>query len=179
MAKKTKVTKARSWSPRRSNQIVGDTAKTGRSSWSGFDVEKAIKNGRILFFKERVLNVPASRQEARSVQTGVAKEASPGKNFPHGEQNPPAKRYLSVKQVVQRLNHAVSGKLIYKLVATGKLKANKTTGKVLVEEDSLAELMEGTRSAGQVPQVAPPPKRPRGQPRGGAKGSGKKRIELW
>lgn len=70
------------------------------------------------------------------------------------------KSYLSVKQVVRRLNGAVSAKLVYKLIATGKLRANRATGKVLVEEDSLVELMEGGRPP-PVPE-APPPRPGRG-----------------
>lgn len=74
------------------------------------------------------------------------------------------KRYLSVKQVVAALNGAVSAKLIYKLIAQGKLRVNRATGKVLVEEESLAELMEG-KPAPPIPELPPPPQRPRGRPR--------------
>lgn len=80
------------------------------------------------------------------------------------------KSYLSVRQVVERLNGAVSAKLVYKLIATGKLRANRATGKVLVEEESLAELMEGKAVAG-VPEQPPPARRGRfGR---------KKDAELW
>jgi hypothetical protein len=75
------------------------------------------------------------------------------------------KSFLSVKQVVARLNGAVSAKLVYKLVAQGKLRANRATGKVLVEEDSLVELLEGKPRGPPVPEEPPPPRRPRGRPR--------------
>jgi excisionase family DNA binding protein len=81
------------------------------------------------------------------------------------------KSYLSVKQVVERLNGAISVKLVYKLIEQGKLRANRATGKVLVEEDSLIELMEGPPKP-VVPEMLPPPQRPRGRPR-------KKTVELW
>jgi hypothetical protein len=74
------------------------------------------------------------------------------------------KSYISVRQVVQRLNGAVSVKLIYKLVGQGKLRGNRATGKLLVEEDSLVELMEGNRKPA-VPEEPSPPVRPRGRPR--------------
>jgi hypothetical protein len=81
------------------------------------------------------------------------------------------KSYLSVKQVVERLNGAISVKLVYKLIEQGKLRANRATGKVLVEEDSLVELMEGPRKP-VVEEEPPPPKRPRGRPR-------KQEMPLW
>lgn len=80
------------------------------------------------------------------------------------------KSYLSVRQVVQRLNGAVSVKLVYKLIAEGKLRANRATGKVLVEENSLIELMEGPAKP-EVEEMLPPPQRPRGRP--------KKEMQLW
>ncbi|GEM_PF-3672543 len=80
------------------------------------------------------------------------------------------KSYLSVRQVVQRLNGAVSVKLVYKLIAEGKLRANRATGKVLVEEDSLIELMEGPAKP-EVDEMPPPPQRPRGRP--------KKQMQMW
>lgn len=79
------------------------------------------------------------------------------------------KTYLSVKQVVHRLNGAISVKLVYKLIDQGKLRANKATGKVLVEEDSLIELMEG-KPKPVMPELPPPPIRPRGRP---------KKVPLW
>lgn len=78
------------------------------------------------------------------------------------------KSLLSVKQVVQRLNGSVSSKLVYKLIAAGKLRANRELGKVLVEEDSLVELLEGRKR--DLPPETPPP-RPRTRK---AKG-----IDLW
>lgn len=75
------------------------------------------------------------------------------------------KSYLSVEQVVKRLNGAVSGKLVYKLVATGKLRGNRATGKLLIEEDSLVELMGGQARPPPVPELPPPPQRPRGRPK--------------
>lgn len=74
------------------------------------------------------------------------------------------KSYLSVKQVVAKLNGAVSAKLVYSLCGQGKLRCNKATGKVLVEEDSLVELLEGPAKPA-VPEEPPPPTRPRGRPR--------------
>jgi hypothetical protein len=74
------------------------------------------------------------------------------------------KSYISVKQVVARLNGAISVKLVYALIAKGKLRSNRATGKLLVEEDSLVELMDGpTRPV--VPEEPPPPRRPRGRPK--------------
>jgi excisionase family DNA binding protein len=81
------------------------------------------------------------------------------------------KSYLSVKQVVERLNRAISVKLVYKLIEQGKLRANRATGKVLIEEDSLVELMEGSAKE-PVPELSPPPQRPRGRP-------SKQQMRLW
>lgn len=61
------------------------------------------------------------------------------------------------------------GKLVYKLAAQGKLRVNRATGKLLIEEDSLIELMAGPPD---VPSEPPPPVRPRGRPK-------KDRIRLW
>lgn len=69
------------------------------------------------------------------------------------------KTYLSARQVVARLNGAISVKLVYKLCSQGKLRCNRATGKVLIEEDSLVELMEG-KPKPTVPEEPPPqPKR--------------------
>ncbi len=81
------------------------------------------------------------------------------------------KSYLSVKQCVARLNGAVSSKLLYKLIAQGKLRVSRSTGKVLVEEDSLVELVEGPPRP-TVPELPPPPVRPRGRPK-------KEKLKLW
>jgi hypothetical protein len=81
------------------------------------------------------------------------------------------KNYLSVRQVVERLNNAVSIKLIYKLVGQGKLRGNRATGKLLIEEDNLIELLEGPpKPAAQ--EEPPPPQRPRGRPR-------QAKMDLW
>lgn len=70
------------------------------------------------------------------------------------------KRWLSVKQAVAALNNAVSSKLIYRLVAQGKLAANKALGKILIDEESLLRLLE------PLPvETPPPPQRPRGRPK--------------
>lgn len=81
------------------------------------------------------------------------------------------KSFLSAKQVVQRLNGAISVKLVYALVARGKLRANRATGKLLIEEDSLEELLAGPARPPPAPEEPPPPKRPRGRP--------KKQQALW
>jgi hypothetical protein len=81
------------------------------------------------------------------------------------------KSFLSAKQVVERLNRAISVKLVYKLIAQGKLRANRATGKVLIEEESLEELMGKARGP-PVPEEPPPPRRPRGRPK-------KQPAELW
>ncbi len=60
------------------------------------------------------------------------------------------KSYLSVRQCVARLNGAVSIKLIYALVKKGRLRANRALGKLLVEEDSLLELLN------EEPTLPPP-----------------------
>jgi hypothetical protein len=73
------------------------------------------------------------------------------------------KSYLSVRQVVQRLNGSISVKLVYKLISNGKLRGNRATGKVLVEEDSLTELMEGKPRAPTVPDARPQPRQRRQQ----------------
>ena len=83
------------------------------------------------------------------------------------------KSFLSAKQVVARLNGAISLKLVYSLVAQGKLRANRATGKLLIEEDSLVELMEGKPRGPPVPEEPPPLQRPRGRP------NRKKVMELW
>lgn len=75
------------------------------------------------------------------------------------------KSYISVKQVVGRLNGAISVKLVYALIAKGKLRVNRAMGKMLVEEDSLIELMEGSPRAAPQPEEPPPPVRPRGRPK--------------
>jgi len=85
------------------------------------------------------------------------------------------KSYLSVKQVVERLNNAISAKLVYRLIDKGKLRANRETGKILVEEDSLLELMEGKPKPSETaPQPSPPPALPRPRRR-----KGKQKLELW
>ncbi len=83
------------------------------------------------------------------------------------------KTYLSARQVVKLLNGAVSVKLIYKLISQGKLRANRNTGKLLIEEDSLVELMEGKPRGPPVPEEPPPPVRKRGRPK---KNGG---VTLW
>lgn len=81
------------------------------------------------------------------------------------------KSFLSVKQVVQRLNGAVSVKLIYRLCAQGRLRCNRRLGKLLIEEDSLVELLDPPRPP-PAPEEPPPPRRPRGRPK-------KQGLELW
>jgi hypothetical protein len=78
------------------------------------------------------------------------------------------KSYISVRQVVERLNSSISVKLVYKLIAAGKLRVNRSTGKVLVEEESLVELMEGSPRAPPVPETPPPRRTQR-----------KETVELW
>lgn len=78
------------------------------------------------------------------------------------------KSYLSVRQVVERLNGSISVKLVYKLIAAGKLRVNRSTGKVLVEEDSLVELMEGRPRPPPVPETPPP-----------ARKQQKEKVNLW
>jgi hypothetical protein len=82
------------------------------------------------------------------------------------------KSFISVKQVVQRLNGAISVKTVYKLVGLGKLRSNRATGKLLIEEDSLIELMEGQPRPSPPPEEPPPPRRPRGRPK-------KNPMPLW
>lgn len=79
------------------------------------------------------------------------------------------KVYLSVKQAVKRLNRSVSAKLIYVLIARGKLRVNRNLGRILIEEDSLIELMAGPP---EVPSEPPPPVRARGRPK-------KDKMPLW
>lgn len=82
------------------------------------------------------------------------------------------KSFLSAKQCAAKLNNSVSVKLIYKLVSQGRLRGNRATGKLLIEEDSLVELMEGKQRGPPIPEEPPPPVRPRGRPK-------KKVMELW
>jgi hypothetical protein len=74
------------------------------------------------------------------------------------------KSYISIKQVVARLNGVISIKLVYALIAKGKLRSNRATGKLLVEEDSLVELMDGPPKP-IVPEEPPPHRRPRRRPK--------------
>ena len=60
--------------------------------------------------------------------------------------------YLSVKQVRERLNGAVSTRLVYKLIESGKLRVNRSLGKVLVLEESLERLLE----SGELGAVSDP-----------------------
>ena len=61
------------------------------------------------------------------------------------------KSFISAKQVVARLNGAISVKTVYKLVGQGKLRSNRATGKLLIEEESLIELMEAKPRAPPAP----------------------------
>jgi hypothetical protein len=58
----------------------------------------------------------------------------------------------------------ISVKLVYKLIAQGKLRGNRATGKLLVEEDSLIQLMEGAPKP-EVSEELPPKQKPRGRPK--------------
>jgi hypothetical protein len=82
------------------------------------------------------------------------------------------KSYLSARQVVQRLGGAISVKLVYKLCGQKKLRCNRNLGKVLVEEDSLVELLEGR------PRPPPPPEEPPPKRRVNRKNPGIE-MELW
>ena len=59
-----------------------------------------------------------------------------------------------------RLNDTISVKLVYKRMVQ-KLRAHRALEKVLIEENSLVELMEAARPA--IPELPPPSVRPRGQ----------------
>ena len=120
----------------------------------------------------------ATAQRSPSANTSTADSELPESLAPLANQSrsnlaqvAAMKRYLSVKQVVETLNGAVSVKLIYKLIAQRKLRVNRATGKVLVEEESLIELMQGKPTT-PVPELPPPRQRPRGRPR-------KNEAELW
>ena len=80
------------------------------------------------------------------------------------------KRYLSVRQVAERLNNAVSVKQIYKLIAVGRLRVNRQLGKLLVEEDSLIELLNGEATPPPRSEAAALPVQPRRR---------KGQIDLW
>lgn len=82
------------------------------------------------------------------------------------------KRYISAKQAVQLLNGSISVKTVYKLCSQGKLRANRATGKILIEEDSLIELMEGPPRPPPPPEEPPPKRRPPGRPK-------KNPLPLW
>lgn len=75
------------------------------------------------------------------------------------------KNYLSARQVVERLGGGISVKLVYALIKKGKLRANRNLGKILIEEDSLIELMEP-----RAPPEEPPPKK---------KDRQKVKLDLW
>jgi hypothetical protein len=83
------------------------------------------------------------------------------------------KAYLSARQVVQRLNGAISVKLVYQLIQAGKLRANRATGKILIEEESLEQLMADPVEP-TTPSEPPPPVRRRGRPKKQVAS-----IELW
>lgn len=82
------------------------------------------------------------------------------------------KSYLSARQVVQRLNGAISVKQVYKLISQGRLRVNRNLGKLLIEEDSLVELLEGK------PRPPPPPEEPPPKQRVSRKNPGVE-LELW
>lgn len=69
-------------------------------------------------------------------------------------------KYLSVRQVWDRLNRAISQKQIYNYVRSGRLHSTRAFGKVLILESSLdALLAEGEKKTGGVvdtPPVNPP-----------------------
>ncbi|MBA4190275.1 MAG: hypothetical protein C0467_20000 [Planctomycetaceae bacterium] len=162
---------------RSSAWIVGGDTKIPFSALLGIQRIEKIESGQST--AESPSYKPSRSQKApRPAIVDVEPEPSPERDAYAGGRNN-LKRYLSVKQVVQRLNNAVSIKLIYKLIATGKLRANKVTGKVLIDEESLVELIEGASHSSQVKEQTQPLKRPKGRPRTKANRSGKMRIELW
>ncbi len=77
--------------------------------------------------------------------------------------------FLSVGQVAERLNLPVSATQIYTVIAQGKLRVNRSLGKLLVEDYSLIELMAGPVP---VPSEPPPLVRPRDRPK-------KDKTPLW
>jgi hypothetical protein len=60
---------------------------------------------------------------------------------------------------------------LYALISKGRLRVNRNLGKLLIEEDSLIELLEPPRPPGP-PEEPPPPRRPRGRPK-------KNPLPLW
>ena len=65
------------------------------------------------------------------------------------------KRYLSVKQVCERL--PVCKSLIYRLVRDGVIPSTRIGGKILVPEDGLLAFLEGGgKLHGELPLPSPP-----------------------
>jgi hypothetical protein len=73
---------------------------------------------------------------------------------------------------VQLVNGSFSAKLLYALVTKGFLRVNRNLGKLLIEEDSLVELLEGKPRSPPPPEEPPTKRRPRGRPR-------KEKLDLW
>jgi excisionase family DNA binding protein len=81
--------------------------------------------------------------------------------------------YLTVAEVVERLDGKVARSTIYDLVKRGTLRASKVGGKVLIHTDSLDALLNPP--APEAPQAEPEPA-PRPAPR---PTKGKTTIDLW
>jgi excisionase family DNA binding protein len=77
------------------------------------------------------------------------------------------KRYLSVKQICERL--AVCKSLVYRLVREGEIPSTRLAGKILIPIDELQALLEAKN--GDAPTV-PPPSQPLPRRRKG-------KVDLW
>ena len=74
------------------------------------------------------------------------------------------KRYLSVKQVCERL--PVCKSLVYRLVSDGTIPSARLGGRILIPEDALAAILQQPAPEEEVQEI-PQPKKPRS------------RLELW
>jgi excisionase family DNA binding protein len=85
-----------------------------------------------------------------------------------------APTYLTVAEVVKRLDGKVARSTIYDLVKRGTLRASKVGGKVLIHADSLDALLNPP--APEAPEPAPEPPQ---QPAPTRPARGKRTIKLW
>ena len=83
--------------------------------------------------------------------------------------------YISVRQAVQRLNGAVGKSLIYSLIATGRLRATRLMGKILIDAGHLDELLIAGLTGPRPEPPAPPAAKPAPLP----DPIRKRRIKLW
>jgi excisionase family DNA binding protein len=69
---------------------------------------------------------------------------------------PTLKRYLSVRQICERL--PVCKSLVYRLVRDGEIPSARLGGKILVREDDLVAMLERRQSRKEPPPRPAPPR---------------------